>query len=61
MTIRPPAILDREMSRGEFLQHIGVGILLLLSGGLISQFISGAGQTGLKDSAKSYGNRTYGG
>lgn len=46
------------MDRKEFLQHTGVGVLMLLGGGLVLQALGGGRK---QRSAEGYGALTYGG
>lgn len=53
-------LLEKPMGRKEFLQHAGVGVLMLFGGGLVTQAITGA-NGGRKSSTSGYGGDAYGG
>lgn len=55
-------LLDRPMTRREFIQQVGVGLFLVFGGGMISQFMSGFDNNHkAPTSTHNYGTRSYGG
>jgi hypothetical protein len=54
-------LLDRPMSRREFIQQVGVGLFLVFGGGAISQFLGGFDHSTKGKGDVDYGNRSYGG
>lgn len=54
-------LLDRPMSRREFIQQVGVGLFLVFGGGAISQFLGGFDNSAKQRGNTDYGNRSYGG
>lgn len=55
-------LLDRPMTRREFLQQAGVGLFLVFGGGIISQFFSGFDNNQKAPTpTQQYGKRSYGG
>ena len=54
-------LLDRPMSRAEFLKHMGVGLVLLFGGGIILQYLHGVPRAGVRTKSTAYGANTYGG
>jgi hypothetical protein len=56
-------ILNKRMDRKEFIQHLGVGSLFLLGGGMFYQAIMNSQQQGKVSRAttKGYGASAYGG
>ena len=53
-------LLERPMSRREFIQQVGVGLFLVFGGGAISQFLGGFENSSKQQSGRNYGNRSYG-
>ncbi len=53
-------LLEKPMGRKEFLQHAGVGVLMLFGGGLVTQALTGT-SNGRKSAAAGYGSNAYGG
>lgn len=51
-------VLEREMSRKEFLQNLGVGLVMLCGGSFILQALNGGGRS---KTASGYGDNPYGG
>ncbi len=54
-------LLERPMSRKEFIQNVGVGLFLVFGGGALSQFLGGFDNSHKQRSANDYGTRSYGG
>ena len=56
------ALLQKPMDRRDFIQHIGVALLLATGGGMIIRSLGGLrGQSESKPSAGGYGSSAYGG
>lgn len=53
-------LLEKPMGRKEFLQHAGVGVLMLFGGGLVTQALTGTNGN-RKASVAGYGSDAYGG
>lgn len=51
-------LLEKEMDRKEFLQHAGIGMMMLMGGGLI---LKAFGVGGKREVAAGYGADAYGG
>lgn len=52
-------LLEKEMDRKEFLQHTGIGVMMLMGGGLILRAFGIGGKK--ESSAAGYGASAYGG
>jgi hypothetical protein len=52
-------LLEKPMNRREFLQHAGIGALMLFGGGLVVQAFGGLSRK--SPSRAGYGGSTYGG
>jgi arginine exporter protein ArgO len=58
------ALLNKEVSRKEFLQHVGIAILALIGVGGLLKTLSESSKNQLQQSSQSgfgYGSGTYGG
>lgn len=58
MKIVRPDLLDKPMTRAEFLKNIGIGAVLFLGGGVIMQYFGGVDIT--QTPRRGYGLNTYG-
>lgn len=61
MQNRHKDLLERPMSRKEFIQNVGVGLFLVFGGGMVSQFLGGFDNSSKKKPGNNYGIRSYGG
>lgn len=57
---RHQALLERPMTRHEFLQHVAAGLLLVIGGGLVTQFLSRFDESPRAAQGNAYGTRPYG-
>lgn len=54
-------LLERPMSRKEFIQNVGIGLFLVFGGGVLSQFLGGFDKSPARRPGDTYGSRSYGG
>lgn len=62
MVFPRPALLDREMNRGEFLRTVGIGLLLLMGGRMVLDALHGMDHmnTNAPVGRSGYGSSGYG-